>query len=88
VSELEKFRDYWTSQPGQKGTKTDWQATWRNWIRNAKPASSGSHLSFRERDHIAAVERAKETGGGFAHAKSPTIEQLNEVFDVNARLLG
>lgn len=33
--EAEKFRDYWIAQPGQKGSKTDWQATWRNWIRNA-----------------------------------------------------
>lgn len=34
--ELEKFRDYWNSQAGQKAVKTDWQATWRNWCRNAK----------------------------------------------------
>jgi uncharacterized protein YdaU (DUF1376 family) len=33
--ELEKFRDYWIAQPGQKGVKTDWDATWRNWIRRA-----------------------------------------------------
>ena len=31
--ELDKFRDYWISQPGQKGVKVDWAATWRNWIR-------------------------------------------------------
>ena len=37
--ELLKFRDYWKSQPGQRGVKLDWDATWRNWIRNAK----GSH---------------------------------------------
>ena len=28
-----QFRDYWTAQPGQKGVKTDWAATWRNWVR-------------------------------------------------------
>ena len=27
------FRDYWIAQPGQKGVKTDWTATWRNWVR-------------------------------------------------------
>ncbi len=27
------FVDYWIAQPGQKGVKTDWAATWRNWIR-------------------------------------------------------
>jgi uncharacterized protein YdaU (DUF1376 family) len=29
-----KFQDYWISQPGQKGLKLDWFATWRNWVRN------------------------------------------------------
>jgi hypothetical protein len=28
-----EFRDYWIAQPGQKGVKTDWTATWRNWVR-------------------------------------------------------
>lgn len=35
ISEWEKFRDYWISLPGSKGRKRDWQATWRNWCRNA-----------------------------------------------------
>ena len=32
----EQFKDYWISQPGQKGVKLDWDATWRNWVRNTK----------------------------------------------------
>jgi len=28
-----EFLDYWIAQPGQKGVKTDWPATWRNWVR-------------------------------------------------------
>jgi Protein of unknown function (DUF1376) len=28
---LEKFRNYWIAQPGVKGRKVDWTATWRNW---------------------------------------------------------
>jgi hypothetical protein len=31
------FRDHWIAQPGLRGRKTDWEATWRNWVRNAKP---------------------------------------------------
>ena len=38
--EFAKFRDYWNSQPGQKGVKLDWLATWRNWCRNAKQTTS------------------------------------------------
>lgn len=34
-AEVERFRDYWSAQPGQKGVKTDWPATWRNWARRA-----------------------------------------------------
>ena len=30
---FEQFKDYWTAQPGQKGVKLDWEATWRNWVR-------------------------------------------------------
>ena len=29
-----KFADYWHSVPGAKGRKSDWAATWRNWVRN------------------------------------------------------
>lgn len=32
--EAERFRDYWLGQPGQKGVKRDWFATWRNWVRS------------------------------------------------------
>jgi hypothetical protein len=35
ASETEKFMDYWPAQPGARGVKLDWQATWRNWIRRA-----------------------------------------------------
>ena len=32
----DQFKDYWVAQAGQKGVKLDWDATWRNWIRNTK----------------------------------------------------
>ena len=39
-TQTDAFIDYWTSQPGQKGVKSDWVATWRNWIRNSRPTLS------------------------------------------------
>ena len=30
------FKDYWISVAGSKGVKKDWDATWRNWVRNQK----------------------------------------------------
>jgi len=34
--EGEKFSDFWRSKAGKDAAKLDWQATWRNWCRNAK----------------------------------------------------
>ena len=31
--EADNFRDYWVAVPGAKGLKLDWEATWRNRIR-------------------------------------------------------
>ena len=33
--ELDRFRDHWAAQAGAKGRKSDWDATWRNWLRRA-----------------------------------------------------
>lgn len=35
-TEAASFRDYWTGRSGKGSTKVDWEATWRNWIRNSK----------------------------------------------------
>jgi uncharacterized protein YdaU (DUF1376 family) len=34
------FVDYWIAQPGAKGRKADWPATWRNWVRNQRKTAS------------------------------------------------
>lgn len=33
------FRDYWIAKPGKDGTKSDWFATWRNWVRREHPGT-------------------------------------------------
>ena len=37
-----EFKDYWIAKAGKDGCKTDWEATWRNWVRRAfsKPVVS------------------------------------------------
>lgn len=35
-AEHRKFVDYYKGKSGKDGTKLDWDATWRNWIRNAR----------------------------------------------------
>lgn len=53
-TEGEKFRDYWAAKPGRDGVKLDWQATWRNWIRNATPSRAGGVVPLQGRQ--AAIE--------------------------------
>lgn len=58
----EKFRDYWTALPGQRGVKADWLATWRNWCRNEKPAGQNKHVAegawWTRRDGAATITEA------------------------------
>lgn len=70
--EADKFRDYWIAQPGQKGVKVNWNATWRNWIRNARGRShaengrdTGRRLSAPERVERAIAERNRRRGHVF-----------------------
>jgi hypothetical protein len=41
------FRDYWVAKPGKDGRKLDWQATWRNWVRNQR-AGTGNRSVKQE----------------------------------------
>lgn len=43
LATFERFRDYWTSQPGVRGRKVDWLATWRNWVRDQKRSNGQGH---------------------------------------------
>jgi hypothetical protein len=41
-AEHRKFADYWKAKSGRDAAKLDWDATWRNWIRNARPPQTVS----------------------------------------------
>lgn len=43
------FIDYWIAQPGQKGVKLDWDATWRNWMRRKQGDAGNKKLTPMER---------------------------------------
>ena len=42
ATEASKFRDYWIAKAGRDASKMDWDATWRNWVRNAKAAQKAT----------------------------------------------
>lgn len=48
---IAEFIDYWTAQPGQRGVKSDWDATFRNWLRRAQnfKGNGNGKLSFEQR---------------------------------------
>lgn len=58
--ETERFTDYWRSAAGAKARKTDWVATWRNWMRRAE-----DDLAVRPQQPMT---RQQETDGQFARA--------------------
>lgn len=58
--EAQKFKDFWTAKSGKDATKTDWLATWRNWIRNARstPKAPGAQPDMSDFDRrIDAMQR-------------------------------
>lgn len=46
-STAERFRDFWLGKVGKDGRKADWQATWRNWVRNERAAPGGPKPSAK-----------------------------------------
>lgn len=71
---FEKFKDHWIAKPGKAGTKLDWLATWRNWVREERQQqihrpSMQPRESFSERDERRARERYEEMTG----KKSSTV---------------
>ena len=64
TGQLLQFRDYWTAKAGANGTKLDWDATWRNWIRRshefapAKPTRPRTAGSLTEAEWQQMIERS------------------------------
>jgi hypothetical protein len=74
----EQFKDYWVAQAGQKGVKLDWDATWRNWVRNTKavkpnPYDVGRLTVARSNEPDPALEKIKADE---KTTRPPTPEEL------------
>ena len=46
--ETHAFRDYWSARTGQGALKKDWDATWRNWIREAHKRMAPQQIKAME----------------------------------------
>lgn len=69
VATAARFRDYWIAQPGQKGVKVDWPATWRNKCRSDAEKRAAGHAGARSGANrsgppsvVAAFSRVAGTG--------------------------
>lgn len=75
-----KFVDYWVAQPGQRGTKLDWDATWRNWIRNAAAPRGGAvangYRHATSDDAVAAVEALRLPPGERVNPLLPPTKEI------------
>lgn len=81
LTESDKFRDYWHSISGQKGVKNDWDATWRNWIRNRRTENGKSNKT--ERARAAILESSEALGFGGEQGSQTGIGEHNfSVFPV------
>lgn len=62
-SEHRIFVDYWIAQPGQKGVKVDWPATWRNWMRRKQGDRKVPPKTFgqqRQDNTLSLIEQLRE----------------------------
>lgn len=63
------FVDYWIAQPGQKGVKTNWDSTWRNWMRRKQGDIRTVHGGKQTR-----TEQNLSVVAQYAAAEQPTLE--------------
>lgn len=73
----DSFKDFWISKTGKDATKLNWDATWRNWVRNqrvsvnprASPAQGQSHHTDLDKiDHTEGMVR--QPNGTYRVARS------------------
>ncbi|WP_156850797.1 DUF1376 domain-containing protein [Bartonella refiksaydamii] len=67
--EIAKFRDFWKARAGKDARKTDWKATWRNWVRKA----------------IENLEKGKNYGNHSQRQKSVGERISDSILDIGSR---
>lgn len=81
---FDAFRDYWIAQPGQRGVKVDWFATWRNWCRNqrASPAAASGNGRARGEPEWSAARRARSAAFAGPAADRAGREPQQTIIDI------
>lgn len=74
-----KFGDYWRAKPGKDGRKTDWLATWRNWVRAERAANGNSGASGKFNPHAYGRKLLAETLAAEGMDRGPASETISGV---------
>ena len=75
-NELAKFRDYWPAKPGNHALKLDWNATWRNWVRNASERSPSGTTAV-----LGPAESSIDLGGEFREVPVRNLPGIMQMFE-------
>ena len=73
ASIADNFRDYWIAKAGKDALKTDWAATWRNWVRRQNPAPS-------KQGYESAADKTRKTIEGLTGRAS---NEQRDFIDIN-----
>lgn len=74
---FKSFQDYWIAVPGQKGVKLNWDATWRNWVRNQK------QLPHKQTNGFVATQTCKDPDKDkFQTWLKASAENMNQFFSL------
>ena len=60
LQEADKFKDFWHSKAGKDGRKANWQATWRNWIRNSRHTNGYASSGYGNNGSSEPIRRRNE----------------------------
>jgi len=61
--QINRFKDYWAGSVGRGGTKLDWPATWRNWVRRSIEFDNAAGNNGRKSASITTSIRDAIAGG-------------------------
>lgn len=77
--EAGSFRDYWHGKPGAAGRKSNWSATWRNWVRRSAERSrggSGYGSGNRRRNGFAVLVEKRIAADRARAAGNPVLDLI------------
>lgn len=74
--EADLFRDYWIAKPGKDGIKTNWPATWRNWVRRSSSTRTSGRNNGSGNKQIDLEERNRRVADEWLNGAYPSTKRM------------